>query len=109
MSQRYIKSSLRSSSWKAKTTCLLLKLICIELLLSSIKNMAVGTISTRGFVGANENCKVYKRCARVEKENAPTGNRGILGGSWERHTDGNVSVIVTSHDLQRNAFMGCHV
>jgi hypothetical protein len=47
-------------------------------------------------------------CGSLAKENASTTNRGIFGGAWGRHNDNVMSVIITSHEKERNSFMGCY-
>ena len=54
-------------------------------------------------------CFTWNICANVLNEKASITSRGFFGGAWERPNDRLVPVIVTSHDLERNAFMGCYV
>ena len=48
--------------------------------------------------------------ARLEKENAPTTNRGIFGGAWRRPDCTHwMSTILTLHGKERKPFMGYNV
>ncbi len=50
-------------------------------------------------------------CDSLLNENAPTGNRGIIGMLWSDHNgeNKNVLIIITIHKKTRNDFMECYV
>lgn len=47
---------------------------------------------------------------KLKNEKASINGRGLFGGAWERHDERDmIFIIVTSHELDCNSFMGCHV